>query len=52
MGTVYQYTAPSRWLGSAKSLLPGYKLAAPWSDNNPGLTGDPNLDGVFDILTL
>ena len=22
MGTVYQYTAPSRWLGSAKSLLP------------------------------
>lgn len=52
MGTVYQYIAPSRWLGSAKSLLPGYKLAAPWSDNNPGLTGDPNLDGVFDMLVL
>lgn len=52
MGTVYQYTAPSRWLGSAKSLLPGYKLAAPWSDNNPGLTGDPNLDGVLDMLVL
>lgn len=50
MGDIYKYTAPSRWLGSAKSLLPGYKLVAPWSDDNPGLTGDPNLDGVFDIL--
>lgn len=50
MGNIYKYTAPSRWLGSAKSLLPGYKFTAPWSDNNPGLTGDPNLDGVFDIL--
>lgn len=52
MGDIYKYTAPSRWLGSAKSLLPGYKLVAPWSDDNPGLTGDPNLDGVFDILAL
>lgn len=52
MGDIYKYTAPSRWLGSAKSLLPGYKIAAPWSDDNPGLTGDPNLDGVFDMLAL
>lgn len=50
MGLLYKYTAPSRWLGSAKSLLPGYEFAAPWSDNNPGLTGNPNLDGVFDVL--
>lgn len=50
MGLPYKYTAPSRWLGSAKSLLPGYEFVAPWSDNNPGLTGDQNLDAVFDIL--
>lgn len=50
MGLLYKYTAPSRWLGSAKSLLPGYEFVAPWSDNNPGLTGDQNLDAVFDIL--
>lgn len=50
MGTLYKYTAPSRWLGSVKSMLPGYKLVSPWSDNNPGLTGNPNLDGVFDAL--
>lgn len=50
MGKLYQYTAPSRWAGSVKSLLPGYTFQLPWSENNPGLTGNPNLDGVFDIL--
>lgn len=50
MGKLYQYTAPSRWAGSVKSLLPGYTFSLPWDENNPGLTGNSNLDGVFDIL--
>ena len=50
MGMLYRYTAPSRWVGSAKSLLPGYTFSLPWDDDNPGVTGNPNLDGVFDIL--
>lgn len=52
LGTVYKYIAPSRWAGSVKSALPGYEFAYPWSDNNPGLTGDSNLDGMFDMLVL
>lgn len=50
MGKLYQYTAPSRWAGSVKSLLPGYTFSLPWDENNPGLTGNSNLDGIFDIL--
>lgn len=52
MGYIYKRIAPSRWLGSAKKLLSNGELIAPWSDNNSGLTGDPNLDGVFDALVL
>ena len=52
LGKIYQYTAPSRYLGSAKTLLPGYTFQLPWSDDNPGLIGNPNLDGIFDMLVL
>lgn len=52
LGTVYKYIAPSRWAGSIKSTLPGYKFEYPWGDGNPGLTGDSNLDGIFDMLVL
>lgn len=37
--------SPTRWIGTLKS---GFK-ESPWSENNPGLTGNPYLDLVIDI---
>lgn len=37
--------SPTRWIGTARS---GFK-ESPWSENNPGLTGDPYLDTIIDI---
>lgn len=53
-GTPVQTTAqrvgetfsPTRWIGTARS---GFK-ESPWSENNPGLWGDKNLDMMTDLL--
>ena len=37
--------SPTRWIGTLKS---GFK-ESPWSENNPGLTGNPYLDLVMDL---
>lgn len=45
MQRVGETLSPTRWIGTLKS---GFK-ESPWSENNPGLTGNPYLDLVADI---
>uniref|UniRef100_A0AAU8MKB6 Uncharacterized protein n=1 Tax=Geladintestivirus 1 TaxID=3233133 RepID=A0AAU8MKB6_9CAUD len=43
--------SPTRLAGTTKDAWNG-KLTAPWSENNPGLTGNPYLDMAIDIGAL
>ena len=45
MQRVGETLSPTRWIGTLKS---GFK-ESPWSENNPGLTGNPYLDLVMDF---
>lgn len=45
MQRVGETLSPTRWIGTLRS---GFK-ESPWSENNPGLTGNPYLDLVMDF---
>ena len=48
MQRVGETFSPTRWAGTLKT---GFK-ESPWSENNPGLTGNPYLDMISDALVI
>jgi len=48
MQRVGETVSPTKWIGTIKT---GFK-ESPWSENNPGLTGNPYLDMITDAFAM